>query len=67
LHGFTIVQVSDLYNTEFGESQSRLLSVIKNAAPDLIAVTTRIVEQKWYSAVDWETASSKYVLTTDQN
>lgn len=45
-HGFTIVQVSDLHNTEFGESQSRLLSAIKNAAPDLIAVTGDLIDSR---------------------
>lgn len=44
--GFTIVQVSDLHNTEFGESQSRLLNAIKNAAPDLIAVTGDLIDSR---------------------
>jgi len=45
--GFRIVQVSDLHNTEFGESQSRLLSAIKNAAPDLIAVTGDLIDSRF--------------------
>lgn len=44
--GFTIVQVSDLHNTEFSESQSRLLSAIKNAGPDLIAVTGDLIDSR---------------------
>ena len=45
-HGFTIVQVSDLHNAEFGESQAGLLSAIKNAAPDLIAVTGDLIDSR---------------------
>ena len=44
--GFTIVQVSDLHNTEFGEDQSGLLSLIKDAAPDLIAVTGDLFDSR---------------------
>lgn len=38
-NGFTIVQVSDLHNAEFGRGQRRLLDAIRKASPDLIAVT----------------------------
>jgi predicted MPP superfamily phosphohydrolase len=44
--GFRIVQVSDLHNTEFGESQSKLLGAIKKAAPDLIAVTGDLIDSR---------------------
>ncbi len=37
--GFTIVQVSDLHNQRFGENQSKLISSIKAAKPDMIAIT----------------------------
>ncbi len=46
-HGFRIVQVSDLHNTEFAESQSTLLSFIKNAVPDLIAVTGDLIDSRF--------------------
>lgn len=42
--GFTFVQVSDLHNAEFGHDQIRLLSAVKNASPDLIAVTGDLID-----------------------
>jgi len=37
--GFRIVQVSDLHNKRFGKEQKRLLAAIREAGPDMIALT----------------------------
>ena len=37
--GFKIVQVSDLHNARFGKNQSGLMSAIREAKPDMIAIT----------------------------
>lgn len=42
--GFTIVQVSDLHNAEFGAHQERLLRAIQEASPDMIAVTGDLID-----------------------
>lgn len=42
--GFTIVQISDLHNTEFGEGQEVLLSKIEKCEPDMIAVTGDLID-----------------------
>ncbi|AIG26627.1 metallophosphoesterase [Brevibacillus laterosporus] len=42
--GFTIVQVSDLHNAEFGNNQSTLLNAIKAVSPDFIAVTGDLID-----------------------
>lgn len=44
--GFRIVQVSDLHNTEIGKDNEKLLSVINEAKPDIIAVTGDIVDSR---------------------
>lgn len=44
LDGFTIVQVSDLHNAEFGNQQDRLLKAVKSASPDIIAVTGDLID-----------------------
>ncbi len=44
--GFKIVQVSDLHNEEFGTKQDRLLRAIKDASPDLIAVTGDLIDSR---------------------
>lgn len=41
---FTIAQVSDLHNAEFGTHQSRLLHAIKSVSPDFIAVTGDLID-----------------------
>lgn len=51
--GFMIVQVSDLHNAEFGKGQSKLLSAIKSASPDLIAVTGDLIDSR---RTDFDTA-----------
>lgn len=37
--GFRIAQVSDLHNREFGENNARLLKLLADANPDMIAIT----------------------------
>ncbi len=38
-NGYRIVQLSDLHNAEFGEKNQKLLQVIKQQNPDMLAVT----------------------------
>lgn len=42
--GFTIVQISDLHNAEFGEEQLMLTRKIAEIQPDLIAVTGDLID-----------------------
>lgn len=42
--GFTIVQVSDLHNAEFGIHQNRLLHAVKDVSPNFIAVTGDLID-----------------------
>ncbi len=44
--GFTIAQVSDLHNTEFGEDNERLLSALRAAAPDIIVITGDVIDSR---------------------
>lgn len=44
LDGFTIVQISDLHNANFGREQSRLIEAIREQEPDMIAVTGDMVD-----------------------
>ena len=37
--GYRIVRLSDLHGAEFGENNEKLLSAVREAAPDMIAVT----------------------------
>lgn len=42
--GFTIVQISDLHNAEFGEGQDMLFSKIEKCEPDMIAITGDLID-----------------------
>ena len=44
--GYTIAQVSDLHNAEFGADNERLLEALRQAAPDLIALTGDLVDSR---------------------
>lgn len=44
--GFRIVHISDLHNATFGKDNNKLLKKIKNAQPDMIAVTGDIVDSR---------------------
>ena len=42
--GFRIAQVSDLHNTAFGKNNGRLLSLLKEAEPDIIVITGDMID-----------------------
>ena len=44
--GFRIAQISDLHNTEFGTDNARLLTLLENAQPDLIAITGDLIDSR---------------------
>lgn len=44
LSGFTIVQISDLHNEQFGENQQKLLERIRECNPDMITVTGDLID-----------------------
>ena len=44
--GFRIAQLSDLHGAEFGEGNDRLISAVKAAAPDIIALTGDFVAKE---------------------
>lgn len=44
--GFTIAQVSDLHNAEFGENNARLLEALRKAAPDIIVITGDMIDSR---------------------
>ena len=44
LNGFTIVQISDLHNEEFGEGQKKLLNMVSECDPDMIAITGDFID-----------------------
>lgn len=44
--GFRIVHISDLHNTTFGKENKKLLNMIEDAQPDIIAVTGDIVDSR---------------------
>ncbi len=44
--GFTIAQVSDLHNAVFGEGNEKLLRLLREAEPDIIAVTGDLIDSR---------------------
>ncbi len=44
--GYRIVQISDLHNAEFGKDNSRLITKIKEANPDIIVITGDYVDKR---------------------
>ena len=44
LDGYTIVQISDLHNAQFGREQSRLIKAMSEQSPDIIVVTGDLVD-----------------------
>ena len=44
--GFVIAQVSDLHNASFGEGNEKLLGALRDAEPDIIAVTGDLVDSR---------------------
>lgn len=44
--GFTIAQVSDLHNAEFGRDNEKLLTLLEETAPDMIAITGDLLDSR---------------------
>lgn len=44
--GYTIVQVSDLHNKEFGRGQHRIVSKIAEQTPDIIVITGDMIDSR---------------------
>lgn len=44
--GFQIVQVSDLHNAEFGVDNEKLLALLEETRPDMIAITGDLVDSR---------------------
>lgn len=44
--GYRIAHVSDLHNDEFGEDNEKLLALIKDAEPDMIAITGDLLDSR---------------------
>ena len=42
--GYRIAQVSDLHNAEFGDGNQRLLDMLREAEPDMIAITGDLID-----------------------
>ncbi|SNR91513.1 hypothetical protein SAMN05446037_1001392 [Anaerovirgula multivorans] len=47
-NGYTIVQISDLHNKEFGKNQEHLLKKIRAISPDIILVTGDLIDRRKY-------------------
>lgn len=44
--GYRIAHVSDLHNAEMGKDNEKLLAMLRNAAPDIIAITGDLVDSR---------------------
>jgi uncharacterized protein len=47
LDGLTIVQITDLHSSRFGEGQSELIGAVRDAKPDLIVITGDFIDGVW--------------------
>lgn len=45
-NNYRIAQVSDLHNDEMGEGNEKLLSVLRNASPDIIVITGDLIDSR---------------------
>ena len=45
-NGYRIAQVSDLHNAEFGDGNQRLLDMLREAEPDMIAITGDLIDSR---------------------
>ena len=45
-NGFRIAHVSDLHNTEMGKDNEKLLAILREADPDIIALTGDIIDSR---------------------
>lgn len=50
--GYTILQVSDLHNKEFGKNQSKLVQYTKDINPDIIVITGDIIDKRRTTSKD---------------
>ncbi|HDR7915436.1 TPA: metallophosphoesterase [Bacillus wiedmannii] len=48
--GFKILQISDLHNKKFGDSQETLIQKVKIINPDIIAITGDLIDSKSYDS-----------------
>jgi hypothetical protein len=46
--GFTIVQISDLHNKNFGENQIKILNKVQSVSPDIIIITGDLIDRRKY-------------------
>ena len=44
--GYSIAHVSDLHNTEMGKNNEKLLDILREAEPDMIAITGDIIDSR---------------------
>ncbi|MDO5414288.1 MAG: metallophosphoesterase [Bacillota bacterium] len=44
--GFRMIHISDLHNTEMGEDNEKLLEMIEEAKPDIIAITGDLIDSR---------------------
>ena len=45
-NGFRIAQVSDLHNAEMGKDNKKLISMLKDSAPDIIVITGDMIDSR---------------------
>ena len=46
VHGYRIAQVSDLHNAQMGSDNHKLLSALRQAEPDMIAITGDLIDSR---------------------